>query len=161
MPAASDLAELRLDRRKEKITLSITDRRDFYHQLRITPAKVITNTLGPGLDPKLLEGTDALDSYILQTALRQKKSRDRQVHGDGLGGGHSLRAPESQSKVFIAFNSILQGDHAGVEIACAAHQQLLRNYDLLSDDKILLGTRPWLHPSCLQGLVIDDFSVWP
>lgn len=27
----------------------------------------------------------------------------------------------------------------------------------MSDDKILLGTRPWLHPSCLQGLVIDDF----
>ena len=157
LPSASDLAELRLDRKTQKITLSITDRRDFYHQIRVTPAKAISNTLGPGLDPKLLEGTIALNSYLLQKALRQKKSRDRQVHGDGLGGGHSLRAPESDSLVFIAFNSILQGDHSGVEVACAAHQQLLRNYDLLSDDKILLGTRPWLHPTCLQGLVIDDF----
>ena len=122
LPAASDLAELRLDRKLEKITLSITDRRDFYHQLRVTPAKAVTNTLGPGLDPKLLEGTNGLNTYLLQRSLRQKHSRDRQLVGDGLGGGQALRAPESDSRVFIAFNSVLQGDHAGVEVACAGHR---------------------------------------
>ena len=158
LPSASDLCELRLDPKSEKITLSITDRRDFYHQIRASPSKAITNTLGPGLDPALLEGTEALNTFLLQQSLaKKKKNKDRTIVGDKLGGAENWRVPESTSKVFVAFNSILQGDHAGVEIACAAHQQLLRNSGLLCDDMLLQGTRPWLHPKRLQGLVIDDF----
>ena len=86
-----------------------------------------------------------------------KKKKDRTQCGDHLGSGSLFTAPESSSQVFVAFKSILQGDHAGVEIACAAHQQLLCDHGLLTEDKMLLGTRPCVHPTHAQGLVIDDF----
>ena len=57
----------------------------------------------------------------------------------------------------MAFRSVLQGDHAGVQVACASHQQLLRHVGLLNYDRTILGTRPWVHPKEMQGLVIDDF----
>ncbi len=114
----------------------------------------MTNTLGPGLDPQMLTGTSALNLYLLQNAKKQRKD-DRLRHGDRLGlGGHSLRAPLHPSKVFVAFRSVLQGDHAGVEVACASHQQLLRDAGLLDFDRTILGTRPWVHLKEMQGLVI-------
>ena len=158
LPAASDLCDLRVDLKEEKVTISITDRKDFYHQIRITESKAVTNTLGPGLDPQMLSGTMALNIYLLQNAKKTKKV-DRLSHGDRLGG-HSLRAPTHPSKVFVSFRSVLQGDHAGVEVACASHQQLLKDEGLLDFDRTLYGTRPWIHPKEMQGLVIDDyFSV--
>ena len=115
----------------------------------------MTNTLGPGIDPSLVTGTNAMNIFLLKNAVKKRK-KDRLRHGDQLGSGLS-RVPEHPSKIFIAFNSVLQGDHAGVEVACASHQQLLKNADLLDFDRCLLGTRPWIHPKEMQGLVIDDF----
>ena len=154
LPAASDLCDLLVDLRSQRISLSITDRKDFYHFIYVTKAKAIANTLGPGLDPSLLEGTDGLKLFLLN---KEKKVRRSRIEvGDNLGA-HDFRAPRSPSKVFAAFKSVLQGDHAGVEIACAAHSQLLRNAGLLNEEEVVLGSRPWRHPSNMQGLVIDDY----
>ena len=155
LPAAADLCDLRLNLQQEKVTLSITDRRDFYHQIRISEEKALTNSLGPGLDPSLLIGTDAMNLFLMKQANKRRRD-DRLRYGDQLGYD-GYRAPAHPSKVFIAFNSVLQGDHTGVEVACASHQQLLQNVGLLDFDRSLLGTRPWIHQKEMQGLVIDDF----
>lgn len=68
LPAAADLCDLRLNLQQEKVTLSITDRRDFYHQIRISEEKALTNSLGPGLDPSLLTGTDAMNLFLMKPA---------------------------------------------------------------------------------------------
>ncbi len=50
-----------------------------------------------------------------------------------------------------------KGDHAGVEFACAAHSQLLRDFGLLGSSLAVLGSEPVLSSDHFQGLVIDDF----
>ena len=57
----------------------------------------------------------------------------------------------------MSFKSILQGDHAGVEMACAAHAQLLKNVGLLPPSEELVANRPLESPIKAQGLVIDDY----
>ena len=47
--------------------------------------------------------------------------------------------------------------HIGVEIACSAHDQLLRNGDLLPESELASSARPASSPTKLQGLVIDDY----
>lgn len=155
LPNASDVCDLHVCLKQEGVSLSITDRRDFYHQIWVSEARAITNTLGPGVDPALLQGTEGLNLFLLAEA-KKKKRRDRLVDGDELGF-HCLRAPLSDQQVFISFRSVFQGDHSGVDIACDAHAQLLRNGGLLPQDQLLSGTSPWIHPKRMQGLCIDDF----
>lgn len=81
--------------------------------------------------------------------------------GDGLFA--SQRFPKVAKKrpsiVFGAFRSILQGDHGGVEVACQAHENLLRSGNLLSDNVRVVADKPFQGDSMMQGLVIDDFFV--
>ena len=53
--------------------------------------------------------------------------------------------------------SVLQGDHAGVEFATSAHENLLKSYGVLGDGSRLLSNRHPLRSDRMQGLVIDDF----
>lgn len=64
---------------------------------------------------------------------------------------------QDASLLWVCFDSILQGDHAGVEIATDAHTQLLQSYGLLGDDVQLIANRPCFDDGSVQGLVIDDF----
>ena len=47
LPSGSDISELSLDPRKQKLSICITDRKDFYHQFWITRRKALANTVGP------------------------------------------------------------------------------------------------------------------
>ena len=152
LPAGSDLCDIVMDVKSQSLHISVTDRSDFYHQIAVTRARALTNTLGPGFPADLVSDTKALGIFTLQAA--QKKSR--LAHGDGL----FLQKPVNKSRpgiLFASFDSVLQGDHAGVEFACAAHGQLLRNFDLLSSPCVVLGSCPTLSRDRFQGLVIDDF----
>lgn len=84
----------------------------------------------------------------------QKKSR--LSHGDGLFAGAPCREASSGT-LFACFSSILQGDHAGVEFACASHSQLLRDFGLLDFESTVSGAGPVLARDVFQGLVIDDY----
>ena len=152
LPSATDLGDIFIDTSRQRVSIYITDRRDFYHQIWATPSRAVTNSIGPGLDPCMLEGTDALNIYLLEKA---KKGRRREVVGDGLGPW-TLRPPRG-NKVYASFKSILQGDHLGVEIACSAHQQLLANYDLLASPTLISARAPPVSSSLYQGLCIDDY----
>lgn len=48
LPSGPDLCELAIDLKTQRIALSISDRRDFYHQFWVTRRKAVHNTLGPG-----------------------------------------------------------------------------------------------------------------
>lgn len=114
--------------KEHDVSINITDRRDFYHQIWASPSRAIS--LGPGLSAGLLEGTDGLN---LEQANKRRK-RD-----------------------YASFRSVLQGDHLGVEIACSAHFQLLSNYDLLKPDTLISARAPPSSSSLFQGLCIDDY----
>ena len=157
LPAGPDVFELFLEA-DEQVHVSVSDRRDFYHQFSTTYARAVSNTLSPGVPADLVADTKAFSALILRKA---NQSSSRHSVGDGLYA--SQRFPKVAKKrptaVFGAFRSILQGDHGGVEFACQAHENLLRSGDLLSDNVRVVADKPFQGDSMMQGLVIDDFFV--
>ena len=151
LPAGSDLCDLMMDLDRHRLHISVTDRSDFYHQVAVSPSRAMSNSLGPFCDAAMVADTHAFAEYKTSS---QKVCRIH--HGDGL----FLGAPPQKTKpglLVAAFDSILQGDHAGVEFACAAHSQLLRNYGLLDAECSVVGSGPVVAARDFQGLVIDDF----
>lgn len=61
----------------------------------------------------------------------------------------------------MAFRSVLQGDHGGVDFATFAHSNLLIEHDVLHDGSRLLADRPMKDEKLAQGLVIDDYFKGP
>ncbi len=156
LPSGSDLTEIFLDAASQRLHLSITDRKDFYHQFAVTPTRALSNTLHCGLPVDLLRDTKAYAAFVDRFA---KKSGGRTSIGDGLL--QHGRFPEVGRKapevLFPSFKSILQGDHGGVEYACQAHVGLLQSYGLLSHGNRLVANRPFRGSCLLEGLVIDDY----
>ena len=155
LPAGPDVFEMFLDV-GERIHVSVSDRRDFYHQFRTTYVRAISNTIGPGIPAELVADTAAYSALMIRKA---NLSSSRHSVGDGLFASHrfpkvSRRKP---SMVYGAFGSILQGDHGGVEYACQSHEGLLHSVGLLQDDARVVADRPFRGSSLMQGLVIDDF----
>ena len=157
LPAGPDVFEFFLGD-GEEVHVSISDRRDFYHQFRTTYTRAISNTLSPGLPVELIEDTKAFSALMLRKA---NASVSRHAVGDGLFSSHRFpKPPRGKPKfVFGAFASILQGDHGGVEYACQAHEGLLQSVGLLPDENRIVANRPFQGDSIMQGLVIDDFFV--
>ena len=158
LPNGSDLTDLIVDLSSQKIHIAVCDRKDFYHQIWVSKRRAVTNSLGPGVPASLLEGTKALNTYLLQDSLKKKRRADRREVGDHLHAGAGLHLPVFEDdRLCVSFKSVLQGDHAGVEMACAAHSQLLKNAGLLPPEEELLSCRPLVSSSKAQGLVIDDY----
>lgn len=87
----------------------------------------------------------------------KKKTYSRHHQGDLLGGAPIVPPALPQGKVAVCFKSVLQGDHAGVEFATSAHENLLISHGALSESSRLLSCRHSMRPDLMQGLVIDDF----
>ena len=103
----------------------------------------------------MLEDTQAYAAFLVRNA-RQSQSRER--YGDKLGLQDTSKfvAPPADS-MWVSFASILQGDHCGVEIATAAHTQLLQEEGLLAEDCNMVANKPLRSRAMAEGLVIDDF----
>ena len=155
LPAGCDLTSLIVEPKSQSIAISITDRSDFYHQFLSSEARAYTNTLGPCVDVAEIADTSAYASFLARSSA--KKNRERS--GDHLERfvPSPILVPPGPGKIWVAFNSVLQGDHAGVEIATEAHSNLLRSFGLLKDGSQLVASTPLRSFSEAQGLVIDDF----
>ena len=156
LPCGADIQDLVVEK-GSRLFLSVTDRRDFYHQLSVTESRARSNTLGPGIPKEMLEGTSAYTHFLLRSS-RERKSRLR--YGDELDQFNLSQKDElfpNDGHVWIGFRSILQGDHAGVEVCTEAHTALLQDYGLLSSTSRLVASRPLLSSYHLDGLVIDDY----
>eukprot|EP00435_Cladocopium_sp_Y103_P022609 s2450_g5.t1 len=156
LPAGPDLQDLLVDPSSQTVSICATDRRDFYHQLWVTRSKALCNTVGPGVPTAWLEETTVWPQ-LLQLMKRQKY--DRQQHGDLLGGGTFEKRRKSMcfDQCWIAFGSVFQGDHAGVDLATEGHVQLLKEAGLLQEESRVQSHTPLRSSSLAQGLCIDDF----
>ena len=157
LPSGSDMADVFVDPLSHKLCLALTDRKDFYHQLKVTRSRARSNTVGPGVPKELLEDCQAYSLYCLTESRR--KSR-RLSSGDLLEehwswGNNTISPPPGA--IWASFASVFQGDHAGVEICTEAHASLLEDYKLLRPENRLVSSRPLVNTSCLEGLVIDDY----
>jgi len=155
LPSGADLCDLVVDVSSQTLAISISDRKDYYHQIKVTQKRAVCNTLGPGLPEEAVSGLQAYGNFLLKAS--SKRRYDRLRDGDRLGHQRRPLGSPDDGLIWAAFNSILQGDHCGVDIATEAHTQLLQDFGLLSQDIQLVASRPCRHPSIAQGLVIDDF----
>ena len=157
LPTAMLLASLEVDAEKERLSICISDRKDFYHQFKVSPQRAASNRCFPPIAAKDLEGTFAFAEWISKKG--KKKAYDRLQEGDFLGGRSraAMLIPSEDAQVSVCFGSIPQGDHLGVEFAVDAHRSLLRNHGLLGQSEELRADRSFLGSSCASGLVIDDF----
>ena len=108
LPNGPDLLELFVPPGK-KICVSVTDRRDFYHQFWTTQSRAVSNSVGPALPLSLLSDLGAMS--VLAAGENAKKKFKRLRCGDGLGRSARQGFGILQDKALICFKSILQGDH--------------------------------------------------
>jgi hypothetical protein len=155
LPAGSDLCDAAVDVKGSRVAITISDRRDYYHQIWSSRRRAVSNTLGPGIPLSWLTDTKAYSVFMLEHAKRKKYDRLRD--GDLL----HVRATASHADVcnlaYVSFRSVLQGDHIGVDLATDSHTSLLQDFGLLGDQCRLTANRPCRDSNVMQGLVIDDF----
>lgn len=155
LPMGSDLCEFDFNPSTHRLTLSVTDRKDFYHQFRVPHVRAVSNTLGPALPRSLLVDLNAHADWIE----RRSKVFSRLEDGDGLELFGRFPKPPRRlpDHLFASFGSILQGDHGGVEYACDSHQGLLQDWGLLNYHSRIAANRPFRGIGLMEGLVIDDY----
>lgn len=155
LPNGPDFLELVLSPRRQRFSICVTDRRDFYHQFWVTDDRAISNSVGPSLPFSLLADLNA--AHILAAGEKLRKKRPRVCRGDDLGVSSRQAFGFLEGRTLIAFKSILQGDHLGVELATQAHANLLRTGGLLHESVRMVSDKPLPSLSDVQGLCIDDF----
>ena len=155
LPSGSDILDFYVDAKKESVSIICTDRRDFYHQFETTLNRTMSNSVGPLIPLELLRDCNAFETFV---AAKRLKKPSRIYGGDSLGFSERQSFPKCpEGMAMISFKSIFQGDHAGVEIATAAHEGILQSAGLLQEDSRVVAGRPFRGLSLMEGLVIDDY----
>ena len=157
LPVGPDLVELFIDPQTQVLRLSVTDRKDFYHPVKCSYTRAISNTIGPGIPAEMLSNTKAMAAFLLKK--KGTKMKHRMETGDDLGinaRSRLLRSSEGDL-VYASFLSVLQGDHGGVEYACDAHHHLLASRGLLCPETRLVSDSPFKGRRLMEGLCIDDY----
>ena len=135
---------------------SVTDRKDFYHQSKVSRSRAHSNSLAFSYPRSCFEGHVALEEL---ERLESSGSSGRAKFGDHYAAVHQRHgeAALSNNEVIPGFASLYQGDHLGVEFALSAHQSLLNSAGLLSPEVHIKGHAPFPLGPDYQCLVIDDF----
>ena len=153
LPCGSSLLNLSC-RRGGCLRGSVTDRRDFYHQVKVSRSRSSTNKTPFGFSREELVGLAALEEY---DEAEKVGAFDRRVHGDRYGKNPVTK--QTDAPLHPSFGALYQGDHLGVEFALAGHESLLRREGLLVEDERLQTRRAPPLGATWQGLIIDDFFV--
>ena len=153
LPNAHMLSVLEVCPRLQRVSVCISDRRDFYHQFKVTEERAASNAVWP-----LLKSEDVFELRAFDDFNRRSKRQryDRRRHGDGFGFAMTTWS-QPGGLLQPCFCSLPQGDHLGVEFATDAHRNLLSSRGLLSAHEELRSDSTFRGTSALQGLVIDDF----
>ena len=135
---------------------AVTDRKDFYHQAKVTRQRAESNCLPFGYPTAAFDGDPALDDL---RAFTGSLSGGREKVGDQYRGKPRSLLNEGEV-VYPCFASLFQGDHLGVEFALSSHSSMLESAGLLKDNNRILGRCRFPVGPIWEGLVIDDyFSV--
>ena len=162
LPQGPMLGALHLQPDSQRFSINVTDRRDYYHQLRASASRAQCNILVPPLKAAELKDLQAFKQLC---AFDSPKAAREDV-GDFLLD--TARRPPKVSVIkdaslYACFGAVLQGDALGVEYATSSHANLLSRAGLLAEDSRILAGHPFPlggPGSLFEGLVIDDyFSV--
>ena len=155
LPPGFLLTNLRIEPYEECLVGSITDRRDFYHQAKVTDERARSTLLSFSFAEEDLACTDAWESREHENP----KKKAREVVGDGfeISGSSSFEHAAKEGMWYPAFGSLFQGDHLGVEFALKAHEDVLQKGGLLKPHRRLQGHALFPLGKSFEGLIIDDY----
>lgn len=119
--------------------------------MEVSRLRALANTVGPAIPESLVKDTQSYAAFVLSSA-RKKKSRSQE--GDNLHD-RPLCVLANDGMINVAFTSIFQGDHAGVEFATSAHEGFLHSFGCLSPCSRMISSKPLCDSSHAQG--IDDY----
>ena len=137
-----------------KLVGCAADRKDFYHQAKVSRERAWTNVL-----PFVFEADEVRELGAWQEMLDAYAGKvSRETHGDRYGMAPAKQVFEKDIKgITLGFKSLFQGDHLGVEFALESHSNLLKKNGLLSDSETILAHHVFPPGPTWQGLVIDDY----
>ena len=158
LPSCTTLLQLCPLRYVEMLAVAIADRRDFYHQFRVSDERACSNALFPILSAKEVREFRAYDG-LLEFVKDLSAKKERTSGGDHLQGKPKPILFEDSSEVIASFGALYQGDHLGVEFATDSHAALMKSGSLLDESSRLQGGKFILHDDVTSGLIIDDFFV--
>eukprot|EP00438_Fugacium_kawagutii_P004823 Skav226390 [mRNA] locus=scaffold1631:67277:74756:+ [translate_table: standard] len=163
LPPGPLLTQLHLRRWKDRLLGSVTDRRDFYHQCKVSLSRAQSNMLSTPFPLSRFVGTQAHANFLSRNLSKPKKDRVeigdqfKQKEGSGVELRSALADGQSTCQVYPSFRSLFQGDHLGVEYALSAHEGVLEEEGVLSLGGRLLGHSRVPLGRKRTGLIIDDF----
>ena len=165
LPVGQSLSVFEVDPSSASLAICMTDRKDFYHQMKVTKSRAYSNAMWPPLPLPCLTKTSAWSEVVEEDKLRKGKGREQT--GDYLGDADRVRGPvhgkpkrkklSDEGLGHVCFNSVAQGDHLGVEVATDSHRGFLKAHGLLGSEEEITSSQVWLGSDSMQGLVIDDF----
>ena len=155
LPTGQIMTRLSVPRFTHQLLGSSVDRKDFYHQAKVSRQKAFANATGPVMSLSDFRGTGAYDDFL---GWAESLRRGGRALGDQLHQKRRALLVSDSLPVFGCFSSLFQGDAGGVEYATAAHAGFLEHHGVLptaSEGRLLSGQPvasggPWV------GLVIDD-----
>jgi hypothetical protein len=151
LPPGFILVNMRVEPYEEQLFGSVTDRRDFYHQAKVSSERARSNMLPFSYSADELAGTRALAEVPFDNPRR----KPRAVVGDGFGEEDcSGRLHEDAGKWFPCFGSLFQGGHLGVEFALKAHEEVLQRGGLLRPEMRLQGHAIFPEERGLKALLL-------
>lgn len=160
LPPGPLLLGLSVRRGLEKILGSLTDRKDFYHQVKVSEKRACSNMVPFSFSGDELSHLVAYQK-LLEFEAEIPKKKSRVDDGDRLGGAWSrpslLCGPADMA--FPCFRALFQGDHLGVEFALEGHQNLLRREGLLKAEQRVQGHFPLPLCHVWEALIIDDYFI--
>ncbi|CAE7712005.1 unnamed protein product [Symbiodinium sp. CCMP2456] len=155
IPVAPMLGMLEADPKYQSVYCAATDRKDFYHQLKISGSRAAANAIGPALPRSSVCSLEAFSSLL------PPWPDSRETRADCL-----LDEPPEDDRdpllfeaghYLVCFSSVAQGDQLGVEFGTEAHGSLLESRGLLGPSTRISSNKPFKGSRGAQGLVIDDF----
>ena len=159
LPTGPLLLGMSVKRGSQQLLGSLTDRKDFYHQIQVNSVRQKTNMVPFAFSCSELSGLKALERFFEERDVTGPHGRVEE--GDRLGEVRR-RAPlliDDDPKLYPAFSALFQGDHLGVEFALQGHQCLLQEEGLLSPSRRLQGGCPFPLTDLWEGLIIDDYFI--
>ena len=66
LPTGPDFCQLVVCPKTQRLAISVSDRKDYYHQIHVSRKKALANTVGPAIPELLVKDTKAFSAFILQ-----------------------------------------------------------------------------------------------
>ena len=142
LPAGPDMMDLQVDMNSQKIVVIITDRKDYYHQLWVSPARASTNAVGPSIHADLVKDTGAYSAFCLQSSMQKRQERAK---GRVMLSTTSLSIQESPQRLsfYLWITSGLALAQFCKEITWGSRLQLLLTNTGSEDTACLMKPADW------------------